>query len=496
MGDSPGEPVTTGFEELLLVQACLFFDPAGAGGDGGDRVDEFPFSPIGITEPLDVAQAVFEVDGARLAVEAEAVPVPELEGKDVGGGADLEHHGARARAVRGTGRDEEVIVPAGGNPVDVLLHGKGAVSGLAARQVSRHGGGIDAGLQAEIDDRVRGRVEQIVALVLGEGHVEVLADVLGERVHLEGEIAAAHGVEEIEADGKVEAKAGMDGFAHEGLGMQEHHVGRGNFKAEIAEAKQQAVFFGNTIEAPRVVGGVSGEIERFAHPLPAPWAGIKERNQTQGRVHGTIEGVAKDLARKQLRSVGNIGVEHPVHARQQGLLEAIGGAPVQEEGSLVLLRRRRRQIVEPEIADTPGTLSCLDLPASHVGVDQAVGIGCEQGSPGSEDEDGPRGAAHAELDRLRQRLVEEVADVCRADASEDGVLGEVGGKLGFDRVGWAIGLLSVNDREAGKKAGEGGFDLGEEGTGVALDADGARVAGCDVGHDSVPAGDADVGGEA
>ena len=58
-------------------------------------------------------------------------------------------------------------------------------------------------------------VEQVVALVLRVVHPEAVLDVLGQRVHLQREVAAAHRVEEVEADRELVAEARVDGLAEQ-----------------------------------------------------------------------------------------------------------------------------------------------------------------------------------------------------------------------------------------------------------------------------------------
>ena len=52
----------------------------------------------------------FNVDGPWLSVQSQSPPVPELEGKDKGGSADLQDHGVFPRAVDGAGGNEEMVV--------------------------------------------------------------------------------------------------------------------------------------------------------------------------------------------------------------------------------------------------------------------------------------------------------------------------------------------------------------------------------------------------
>src|SRR6267154_3592171 len=110
MRDGCVEPVAAGFDELQRMQACTLLAPAFAIGNGSHRVDKFALCPFGIALPGDVGEAVIDMDGPRLAVKPHPTPVPELEGEDVGRGADLQHDDARAGTVYRAAGNEEVIV--------------------------------------------------------------------------------------------------------------------------------------------------------------------------------------------------------------------------------------------------------------------------------------------------------------------------------------------------------------------------------------------------
>src|SRR5882757_9698289 len=105
-------------------------------------------------------------------------------------------------------------------------------------------------------------------------------------MYLQRKIAAAHGVEKIEADGKLGAKTGMDCITKELPWMRENKVESRNFKMFRAKTDQQAVFFWNTVEAPGVIGFTGRQVADFFHPMAAPRARIKEGNNAEGTVGG------------------------------------------------------------------------------------------------------------------------------------------------------------------------------------------------------------------
>src|SRR6185437_6435733 len=94
-----GEPVAARLDEFKRVQAGALLAPAVAGGNGLDLVDERAAHPVRRAVPLDIGRAMLQMNGARASVEAEAAPIPQLEGEDVGRGADFQNHAVAARAV-------------------------------------------------------------------------------------------------------------------------------------------------------------------------------------------------------------------------------------------------------------------------------------------------------------------------------------------------------------------------------------------------------------
>src|SRR5208283_815850 len=110
MGHGGAEAMAPGLDELALVQPRPLFAPALAGGDGREGVYQVLPGPLGCTLPAYAGCAVIQVNGARLAVETEPGPVPQLECEQVRGRADFQNHGVPARAVHGSGRNEKVVV--------------------------------------------------------------------------------------------------------------------------------------------------------------------------------------------------------------------------------------------------------------------------------------------------------------------------------------------------------------------------------------------------
>ena len=132
------EPMAPGLDEFALVQAGALLAPAVAAGDRFDAVDQIVLRPFGRAVPLDIGEAMFEMDRPRLAVETEPTPIPHLEGENIGRGADFQHHEFRAAAMHRAGRNQKMIVFLGGQFVGVFLRRKRCAAGLRGFQILRH----------------------------------------------------------------------------------------------------------------------------------------------------------------------------------------------------------------------------------------------------------------------------------------------------------------------------------------------------------------------
>jgi hypothetical protein len=167
------------------------------------------------------------------------------------------------------------------------------------REFTRHLATIDAGTQTEIDGSVRGGVEQVVAFILRVGHSEFVLDVLGERMNLEREVAALHGVQKVEADGEFVAETPVNGITQEFPGMAEDEIEGRHFGADATKVEEETVFFRDAVETPCVVGGLAIEAADVAHPLAAPRSGIEEGHDAEGTRYGVAERSAEEIAGDQ-----------------------------------------------------------------------------------------------------------------------------------------------------------------------------------------------------
>ena len=131
-----GKRETTRLYKFQLVQPGMLLKVVVALMHDLNGVDKIASDPVGRAVPLNVGQPLVNVDGAWQAIKAKAVPIPELEGKVVGRGRYLEHHGARRRAVHGSRRNQEMVVLLGGKAIDIALCRKCGSSSLRHTQVA------------------------------------------------------------------------------------------------------------------------------------------------------------------------------------------------------------------------------------------------------------------------------------------------------------------------------------------------------------------------
>ena len=275
------------------------------------------------------------VDGPRFAVEAKPAPVPELEGENIGGGADFEHHAVRARAMDGAGGDEKMVVPAGGPGHNITVGLKIALTPLGGLEIRHHGPGVHSVPEAQVYHGTLFGVHEIIALVLGVVHAEFFLDVLGEGMHLQAQVAAVDGVEKVETDGKLVAKAGVHRIAQQLNGVSENEIDGGDLDDVFIKFEQQAVFLRHTVETPGVIRGRRFQPEALLHPLSAPGAGIKKGHQAERTSCRFPESLHHRRSLDHFGLPRNIGVQQEVPPVKKRLLEPVAHSPVNEESLFV-----------------------------------------------------------------------------------------------------------------------------------------------------------------
>src|SRR5215471_11381319 len=99
MHDRLIKPMPAGFDKFVRMQAGYFLCKTRAACNRANTIDEILLYPISVALPLDVRQAMLEVNRTRLAVQTRSAPIPQFKSKDIGRGADFEDHAVAARAM-------------------------------------------------------------------------------------------------------------------------------------------------------------------------------------------------------------------------------------------------------------------------------------------------------------------------------------------------------------------------------------------------------------
>ena len=288
--------------------------------------------------PLDDELAALHVDGARFAVQAEACPVPQLEGEDAGRRTYLEHHAVVPGTMNGACRDEVVVVLLGWQLVDVLLCIEQYLAPLGSTQVFYHLHLVDAFLQAEIDHRILARIKQIVALVLCVRQTELLLGELIGGVYLQAEVAALHRVEEVEADGETLAEAVPHLLAEQLAGVGKDDILRRQFEERSFCFQIEAVLLGHTVEAPAVVHLLARQITNLLHPLSAPGRRVEEGDDAERTVRRALQALPHLCVGNHLWLVATVRVNPELNAAalHELVLVAVDDVPVVEVPSFIL----------------------------------------------------------------------------------------------------------------------------------------------------------------
>src|SRR4029077_15979931 len=120
-------------------------------------------------------------------------------------------------------------------------------------------------------------IQKVIALVLSVSNAELFLDVFRQRMNLQREVSAFHGVQEIEAYGEFRAKSRMHGISQKLARMVKNQIDCRNFEHYVSKREPDGVLFGKAIEAPCIVWRFGIEATDLPQPLPAPRTRIEER---------------------------------------------------------------------------------------------------------------------------------------------------------------------------------------------------------------------------
>ena len=266
--------------------------------------------------------------------------------------------------------DKVVVVLLGRQLVDVLLCIEQYLASLCCSQFLNHLHLVNAFFQAKIDHGIVGCIEQIVALVLSVRQTELSLSELVSGVHLQAEVAALHGVEEVEADGETLAEAMPHLLPEQLASVSQHNILRRQFEECAFCFQIEAILFGHAVEAPAVVLLFARQVTHFLHPLPAPRSWVKEGHDAERLVSRAFQSLPHLGVGNHLGLVATVRVnpELDASALHQLVLIMVNYVPVVEVTSFILYRRTVLVVVDAERLHFVTAEALLNLPAGHVGV--------------------------------------------------------------------------------------------------------------------------------
>ena len=95
-------------------------------------------------------------------------------------------------------------------------------------EVVHHRLRIGTGFGAQIDHSPRPGFQNVIALILGVVHPELLLDVLGNGVDLEAQILAANGIEEVKTDRELRTETRVNFLAQQSTRLEQDQILRGD----------------------------------------------------------------------------------------------------------------------------------------------------------------------------------------------------------------------------------------------------------------------------
>src|SRR5215469_14200807 len=126
-----------------------------------------------------------KMDGPWPTFQIQTVPIPKLEGKNIGRCADFQNHAVLSRTMNGSRRNQEVIVLLCRPPIHKALRREWAISALRTFERLYHLFRLDSLSHSQEHSGIFYGVQQVVALVLRIIHAELILDVLRQRVNLQ-----------------------------------------------------------------------------------------------------------------------------------------------------------------------------------------------------------------------------------------------------------------------------------------------------------------------
>ncbi|MNY13674.1 hypothetical protein D3C86_1468210 [compost metagenome] len=146
-------------------------------------------------------------------------------------------------------------------------------------------------------------------------HAELLLDIFGQRMHLQTKVLPLYRIEEIEADGELGTKTGVNPLTQQRPGLTEHQVLRRDLDPDRTKPEIETVLLRHTVKTPGIVGGRWVEIAHLFHPLTTPHTGVKEGHYPKRLARRLMQCGMQCLPGHQCRLALDIGIEQEVDGR-------------------------------------------------------------------------------------------------------------------------------------------------------------------------------------
>lgn len=207
--------------------------------------------------------------------------------------------------------------------------------------------------------------------MLGVRPSEYAAHVVRLRVAVDGEVAAADGVEVVEADRERGAEPRVHVVAEDRLGVRGDQSLQGHLDPRtVRRAHQNPALGSDELVAQRGVGSLLVEAELFLGPMSAPGSGVEGGAGTEGPPGQICEGSAQDGTLQPGRGLRVLGVQPQVDAGYEGVAVPVEDGPVDVEEPTGRARPGTGGL--PQVAAGPAGDLGLGVPLGQVRVPEPV----------------------------------------------------------------------------------------------------------------------------
>ena len=172
-------------------------------------------------------------------------------------------------------------------------------------------------------------------------HTEGILDIFCQRMYLQGQVTAAHGIQKIKTDREFRSVSAVYPLTQKFLWAVECHIHGRSLHRDISKLHVDTVFLRYSIKAPGQIFLLLTNAKILLHPVPAPDAGIKIRLQTERRLCKLPESIPESLACHQLRMILFFRLQHIIKGLVPLFFIAVCQSPLDEKSDLIFRQNRR-----------------------------------------------------------------------------------------------------------------------------------------------------------